>query len=110
GQLGEEQWLDFAQTGCADEEAIAVSPDGRYAYLAIGGRHTAARITLRDRQRATAWPFSFQEAPVGANPRALAVSSDGRRLWVCNYLGNSLSVVDAHSMTVVGTVELGPAP
>ncbi len=105
--LGEEHWMDFGEIGSADQDGIAISPDGRYAYVAIAGRHTAAQIRILERSRVTIWPDVFREVPVGANPRGLALSPDGTRLWVANRLGNSLSVVETRSMRLERTVDLG---
>ena len=55
------------------------------------------------------WPLSFRETPVGANPRGVALSGDGKRLWVANRLGNSVTLVDTQTMSVIRTVDLGPA-
>jgi YVTN family beta-propeller protein len=106
---GEEQWLDFGDVGSPEMDGIAISPDGRYAYLAVTGRHSAAQITIQDARRNTIWPFSFKETAVGAAPRGLALSPDGKRLWVANWLGNSVTMLDAPSMTVLRTIDLGPA-
>jgi YVTN family beta-propeller protein len=110
-RLGEEQWLDFGRTGSADPDGIAITPDGRFAYLAISGRHTLAEVSVHDsrRQVPVIWPFSFREVPVGANPRGVALTPDGRRAWVANRLGNSLSVVETATMSVVRTVDMGKA-
>ncbi len=48
---------------------------------------------------------------VGADPRALAISHDGRWLYVANRLDDSISVIDTATDRVVRTVVLGsPAP
>ncbi len=47
---------------------------------------------------------------VGANPRDLAVSSDGRRVYVADQGGQSVSVVDAQSESVVATVAVAGSP
>ncbi|MCA9319285.1 MAG: YncE family protein, partial [Planctomycetes bacterium] len=50
--------------------------------------------------------------PVGIGPHEAAASPDGCRVVVCNYgdrsvLGNSLTVIDARSLTVEATIALG---
>lgn len=120
---GEDQWTDFARlpgsvevVGSPDQEAIVLDGADRHAWLAVSGRDVVTRITIRDRRRIAIWPFSQAEVRVGATPRALALrplpgSSPGppRELWVANYLGNNLSVVDARDPRLLATVELGPA-
>jgi YVTN family beta-propeller protein len=112
----EDQWMDFARlrgsvevVGSPDQYDIEVSRGGGYAWIAVGGRDVVSRITLHDRSRNTVWPFFQAETPVGANPRGLALTPDGEQLWVANYLGNSLSVIDTNSAAVVETIDLGAA-
>src|SRR5262249_4298223 len=107
-RVAEEQWMDFGAIGCPEQEGIAISPDGRYAFVAVGGRHTVAQITLRDPQRNTAWPFFFRECAVGPNPRALALSPGGKRLWVAHRLGDSVSVLDPAPLAPPRSVHLRP--
>lgn len=48
--------------------------------------------------------------PVGPFPTAIAVSPDGRRVYVVNSSGNSVAVLDAHTHAVIGTVSVGTRP
>lgn len=112
----EDQWMDFARLpssyeviGTPDQYGIAVDSAGRYAWMASGGRDVLTRITIHDRRRDAIWPISQVEAPVGANPRGIALTPDGGQVWVANYLGNSVTVVDAATMQPVKTISLGPA-
>jgi len=114
--VGEDQWLDFVRrpgalelVGAPDPAGIALDAEARFAWFAVSGRDVLTRITIHDRRRDAIWPISQIEAPVGANPRAVALSPDGKEVWVANYLGNSLTVVDAATMKAVETVDLGPA-
>src|SRR5581483_9964993 len=45
--------------------------------------------------------------PVGHNPRGVALSPDGKRLYVANRLDDTLSVIDTAAENVVSTVDLG---
>jgi YVTN family beta-propeller protein len=47
---------------------------------------------------------------VGAAPFGCAFSPDGKRVYVGNTGGNSLSIVDTSTLAVVGTVPLGTSP
>ena len=111
-----EQWLDFAHLGAGrvigspDQHDLELSADSRYTFVTVAGRHVLTRFTTRDNSQDLAiWPTSQIEVTVGANPRGLALSPDGREVWVCNHLGNSISVVDARAMRVLRTIDLGPA-
>lgn len=115
-EVGEDQWMDFARVsgsnqviGTPDQYDLVVDPGGRFAWIAVGGRNVLTRITIHDRKRDAIWPISQVEAPVGANPRGLALSPDGKQVWVANYLGNSVTVVDAASMQPQRTFSLGAA-
>lgn len=112
----EDQWMDFARlpdavdvVGTPDQYDLVIDHGARYAWIAVGGRDVVTRITLHDRSRNAVWPASQVEISVGANPRGLAMSPDGKELWVANYLGNSLSVIDTSSTQVTATLDLGPA-
>lgn len=112
----EDQWMDFARApgsvevyGSPDQYDIVLDASARFAWMAVGGRDVLTRITIHDRRRDAIWPISQVEAPVGANPRGLAMTPDGKQVWVSNHLGNNLTVVDAASMKVLRTIDLGPA-
>src|SRR5436189_6358531 len=47
---------------------------------------------------------------IGACPKGLAFTPDGRELWVANLLGNDLAVVDPATLRVTRRVSLGPTP
>jgi YVTN family beta-propeller protein len=112
----EDQWMDFARAprevdviGSPDQHDLVLDSHARYAWIAVTGRDLVSRITVHDRNRNTIWPFSQQETPVGAAPKGLALSPDEKQVWVANSLGNSLSVLDAASGSVVKTIDLGKA-
>ena len=115
-RVGENQWMDFARlqgqsqvVGTPDQNAVLVDPAGRYLWTAVGGRDVVTRITIHDPRRDAVWPIHQVEANVGANPWGLALSPDGTELWVANHLGNSLSILDARTMSSTGQLALGPA-
>lgn len=112
--VAEDQWMDFVRTpgmddvlGSPDQYGIVVDRSATHAWMAVGGRDVLTRITIHDRNRNAIWPLSQVETPVGANPRGLALSPDGREVWVANHLGNSLTVVDAESARPIRTIALG---
>ena len=45
--------------------------------------------------------------PVGHNPRGLALSPDGSRLYVANRLDDSVTIIDTHTNKAVSTFGLG---
>jgi YVTN family beta-propeller protein len=64
---------------------VRVSPDGKYAYVSnFGDRSVSIIDTVAQRVTDT--------VDVGCNPEALAVSSDGHRLYVGDYWSGTVSV------------------
>lgn len=61
-------------------------------HLALSNEYIAARI---------------QTGPIGANPKGLAISSDGRRVYVANRLQDNIAIIDTRRNQVVGAIELG---
>jgi DNA-binding beta-propeller fold protein YncE len=65
-----------------------IAPDGRYAYLPFQGR-SMARITLGT------WAVEYFPLAIGAHQHGVAISPDGRRLYVVNVTQHdSLSEID----------------
>jgi YVTN family beta-propeller protein len=96
----ENLWLDMAGEGVADPDGIAIGKDA--LYVSFAGAPAVGVMPLGGVEiRARARP--------GAGPRGLALSPDGRQLWVANHLGNSVSVLNAASLAVERTVSLGRA-
>ena len=46
---------------------------------------------------------------VGKNPRGIALSPDGRRLYVANRMDDTIGVIDTQRNTLVSTIDLGGA-
>jgi PQQ-dependent catabolism-associated beta-propeller protein len=51
-----------------------------------------------------------EEVPVGNRPRGIALSSDGRFLYICASDDNTIQVFDTEAREVVGTLPSGPDP
>lgn len=64
-----------------------------------------ARGYLNDDLRVTR-RYVRKRIPVGANPRGIAVSPDGKSVAVANRLDDSLSLIDAAADSVVATISL----
>jgi YVTN family beta-propeller protein len=48
--------------------------------------------------------------PVGRTPDALAVTPDGSRVYVANFGGSTVSVIDTATNTVIATITVGSGP
>lgn len=101
---------------------VAIMPDKSRIFVTHGGSNYVTVIDT-NRMLATihAHPVPFAEdlsasghyvvarIPVGKNPRGVALSQDGARLYVANRLDDTISVIDTHAMRVVQTLRLaGP--
>jgi YVTN family beta-propeller protein len=76
----------------------------------IRGLGPAERRALANDLSASA-NYVVARIPVGHGPKGLALSSDGKRLYVANRTGDTISVVDTASRRVVSELSLGaPAP
>jgi YVTN family beta-propeller protein len=99
---------------------IAITPDKSKIFLTTAGAQSVTVIdvpnllkTVRTRQQpfvndlsASAEYVSFR-IPVGHNPRGVALSPDGKRLYVANRLDDTISVIDTAAEKVVLTIDLG---
>ena len=75
---------------------VAVTPDGKHAYVAnLGGTVSVIDTT-------TTPPSVTTTIPVGGEPNGVAVTADGKHAYVPN--GIMVSVIDTASNTVVATV------
>jgi DNA-binding beta-propeller fold protein YncE len=126
--------LDDPYRSNADPSDVALSADLRYAFVACAGADTVlavcidkAVVGIHDGEARSGWKakdtphgredlsssrlYVSARLPTQANPRRLALSGDGSRLVVSNYLGDSLTVMDAKQLRVLRHIPLGgPAP
>ena len=82
--------------------ALELSPDGKTMYVALSNRDAVAAIDL-DRGRFVTKGFFDARLPgqtyFGAEPEALAVSADGKRLYVGNLGSDAVAVIDTAKLT-----------
>lgn len=110
--------LDLRTQGFANPEGVAIAADGMRAYVTHAGADLVSVIDLpalvevanskpnTDDLRLTR-RYVRTRIPVGANPRGIAVSSDGKRVAVANRLDDTVSVIDTEKLEVVRTIALG---
>jgi YVTN family beta-propeller protein len=82
---------------------IAVSPDGKRAYVAHFGAHTVGVVDLKARKM-------IAEIPVGWCPEGVVLEANGSRLWVANWLGASVSVIDTAEGRETGRIGVPQRP
>jgi YVTN family beta-propeller protein len=101
---------------------LAITPDKSKIFVTMAGAQSVTVIhlpnllkTIRARRRSFVNDLSASaeyvsaRIPVGHNPRGVALSHDGKNLYVANRLDDSISVIDTASERVVDTIDLdGP--
>ncbi|HEY4005070.1 MAG TPA: caspase family protein [Pseudonocardia sp.] len=76
---------------------VAVTPDGRHAYITDYGANTVSVIDTADNALAAT-------IRVGQKPTVVAVAPDGRRAYVTNSGADTVSVIDVAGNAVTDTV------
>jgi YVTN family beta-propeller protein len=84
----------------SEPASIAITPDGRYAYVADFGDESVSVI-----ETATRKPLG-KPIEVGQGPFGLAITPDGSRAFVTDRLEHEVSVIDTATRQVVGEIEL----
>lgn len=132
GEAGEAETvqllIDEPNRAWADPYDVVCTPDGEQFYISCaGGDSVVAISTKRLREvvqevqagRVSRYAdhlglsrrYVTARLGVGANPRGLAVSEDGRWVYVANRLDDSITVIDTSGPRVARTVRLaGGAP
>lgn len=77
---------------------FALSPEGRFLYVAIINENIVEIIDTQERSVAG----SFPTAPM---PHVLRISPDGRRVYVGAIAGNQMTIADAQSFSPLRTIE-----
>jgi DNA-binding beta-propeller fold protein YncE len=89
-------------TGGREGHMVRLSPDGARAFVTSrGAEGTLSVISLAGE----APPVVI---PTGAGAEGLAVTPDGREVWVVNRIARSISIVDTRSLEVIQTIDVPP--
>jgi YVTN family beta-propeller protein len=116
--------LDEAHDYFADPSGVAVDRAGKRAYVASGGSDVVSVVDLDrffgwlDKADETARREAIEDlslsaqyilarVPTGRNPRALALSPDGRQLFVAERLDDKVLVLDTATLKPLGRIVLG---
>jgi YVTN family beta-propeller protein len=103
---------------------VAIAPDKRVAYISTTGSDSVTvldigkmlrliRETPPHERRALANDLSASanyvagRIPVGRAPKGLALSADGKRLYVANLMDDTISVIDTQARKAISTISLG---
>ncbi len=117
--------LDEPDLCFPDPADVAISPDGRYAFVTSSGSDRVAVIDVErliallrsasPYEREHVLPnhlgkpteFVVQHISTRSSPRGVLFAPDGRTAWVANALDDSLTVIDVARLAAVGRIDLG---
>lgn len=122
--------LDEPDLYYADPYGVAFSRDGKRLYVTSSGVDTltvidwpralakmavqqgrigldAPAIDRLSRDLAASEDYVVARVKTGRNPKMVALSPDDRTIYVANRLSDSVSIIDAASLQVVGEIDLG---
>jgi DNA-binding beta-propeller fold protein YncE len=89
-------------TGGREGHMVRLSPDGARAFVTSrGAEGTLSIISLAGEAPPVV-------VPTGAGAEGLAVTPDGREVWVVNRIARTISIVDTQSIKVVQTIDVLP--
>jgi YVTN family beta-propeller protein len=126
GKASVEVPLDELERYASQPFGVAIAPDKSRIYVTIGGSECVIVIDvprlmrfIQSHPRPQSGSFAYDlsasanyvvaRIPVGHNPRGLALTRDGRKLFVANRLEDTISVIDTRGNRVVATITLaGP--
>jgi DNA-binding beta-propeller fold protein YncE len=82
--------------------ALEFSPDGKTLYVALANRDAVAAVNIGAGDLSVKGYFDTrlpQQSYFGAEPEALAVNTDGSRLYVANSASDAVAVIDTGKLT-----------
>jgi YVTN family beta-propeller protein len=83
--------------------AFEFSPDGKTLYVALANRDAVAAVNVGAGQFTVKGYFDTRlpgQSYFGAEPEALAVNTDGSRLYVANAASDAVAVIDTKKLTL----------
>jgi len=110
-----------------DPYGVVITPDGRYAFVSAAGADVVHVVDVQrlrgllahasDEELATlgndlslSEQYVVKRLPTRPNPKGLAVSPDGRYVFVAERLADSIAVIDTESLEIVEHIDLGGPP
>jgi YVTN family beta-propeller protein len=116
--------LDEPNAYYADPYDIAITPDGKKAFVSHAGVDRISVIDIdavrkliseSDDRMLTAYSnylgissrIVLKRIPTGANPKGMALSPDGKKLYVAEHLEDRIAVISTESLETIGNISLG---
>lgn len=116
--------LDEPNSYYSDPYDIAITPDGKKAFISSAGVNYISVIDLdsvrtlineSSTELLNAYSnhlgissrYVVKRIPTGANPKALALSPDGSKLYVAEHLEDRIAIINARTLENESTIDLG---
>ena len=116
--------LDEPNAYYSDPFDIVITPDGKKAFVSSSGVDVISVISidsirsiLKDsspkilknisNNLGISSRFVLKRIPTGANPKGLALSPDGKRLYVAEQLEDKIAVINTESLENINSIDLG---
>jgi YVTN family beta-propeller protein len=116
--------LDEPNAYYADPFDIAITPDGKKAFISHAGVDCISVIDIDSIRKIIAEStdkmldiyadylglssrFVIKRILTGANPKGLALSPDGKKLYVAEHLQDRIAVINTENLETSGTINLG---
>lgn len=116
--------LDEPNAYYADPFGVVITPDGKKAFISSSGvdcisvvdidslrklidESTPEMLNLYSNNLGISSRYIIKRISVGSNPKGLALSADGKKLYVAEMLQDRLSVINTESLEVINTFDLG---
>ncbi|MCX6254638.1 MAG: hypothetical protein NTV31_09205, partial [Bacteroidia bacterium] len=116
--------LDEPNAYYSDPFDIVITPDGKKAFVSNSGVNCISvvdidsirtLITLSTPEMLKSYSnnlgiscrYVLRRIPTGANPKGLALSPDGKRLYVAEQLEDRITVINTESLEAIAAIDLG---
>jgi YVTN family beta-propeller protein len=116
--------LDEPNAYYADPFDIAITPDGKRAFVSHAGSDCISVVdveAVRDilagstdemleqfgHQLGISSRFVTKRIPTGANPKGMVISPDGKELYVAEHLDDRIGIINTETLQYTGRIDLG---
>ena len=116
--------LDEPNAYYADPFDIVITPDGKRAFVSHSGvncisvididsiralisESTSEMLNYYSNHLGISSRYVVKRIPTGSNPKGLALSPDGKLLYVAEHLEDRIAIIDAETMETINTIDLG---
>jgi DNA-binding beta-propeller fold protein YncE/mono/diheme cytochrome c family protein len=104
--VGAEGWIDFSLGSSPDPDGVVALKEDLVA-VALAGSDQALLVRTPGPYKRSYDPVIVRRVAVGARPRGIAATPNGKEIWVANELDSTISVLDASDLRPLRRIELG---